>query len=312
MEKPENRQPVQLPPEYYIQMQQAMQEDEVDLFELWQILWDKRKIIIILSLAVGITAAGISLLMPNYYKAEVVMAPTSEKKSSSSLSASLGGLGGLASMAGISIGGGENIEQNLAILNSREFLWGFIKEKQLLPLLFEDEWDNEKKTWIKSEIEDQPSLWDGYRLFTKSILSISTDKKSDIVTLSIEWTDPVLAAEWANHLIERLNIYLRNQAIQRTQQNLTYLNSELKKIEVADMRQTLFELISNEQKTAMLANTQSEFAFRVIDKAVEPDKKSKPKRALISVLATLMGGFLAVLIVFIKRAIKKRNEEENG
>ncbi len=293
-----------------MQMQQAMQEDEIDLFELWQILWNRRKFIIALSLAIGITAAGISLLMPNYYKADVVMAPTSEKKPKG-LSSLIGGLGGLASMTGISIGGNQNIEQNIAVLKSREFLWGFIKDKQLLPILFAKAWDAEKNAWKENDIEKQPSLWSGYSLFNNRVLNISTDTQSEIVTLSIEWKDPALAAEWANELVNRLNFYLRDQAIQRTEQNLTYLNNELKNIEVAEMRQTLFELISNEQKTAMLANTQSEFAFKVLDKAVEPDKKSRPKRALIAILATFIGGFLSVVIVFIQHAIKKRKEKDN-
>ena len=39
-----------------------------------------------------------------------------------------------------------------------------------------------------------------------------------------------------------------------------------------------------------------------MDKALEPEKKSKPKRALIVILTALVAGFLAVIWVFIKES----------
>jgi len=60
----------------------------------------------------------------------------------------------------------------------------------------------------------------------------------------------------------------------------------------------------------MLANTQKEFAFEVIDKAVAPDRKAKPKRSLIVILSTLVAGFLVVIYDFIREGINRREEEE--
>lgn len=289
------------------------QEDEIDLLEYWLIIWGKRKFILSLSLVAAILAAGISLQMPNIYRAEVLLAPVAEEGSKSGgLSSALGGLGGLASMAGISLGGGGSVEENLAVLKSREFLWRFIKDEKLMPILFADKWDAEAKSWIDSDPEAQPTLWDAYRLFTKGgLLSVSKDKGSGLVTVGIEWKDADLAAQWGNKLVNRLNEFLRQQAIGRSQGNLRYLNKELSHTQVADMRQALFELISQEQKKSMLANTQKEFAFQVIDKAVAPDKKAKPKRSLIVVLATFVAGFLAVIFVFIREGINRREEEQN-
>lgn len=79
---------------------------------------------------------------------------------------------------------------------------------------------------------------------------------------------------------------------------------------VEEMRKTLFDLIASEQKNAMLANTQKEFAFKVLDPAVEPDEKAKPKRALIVILAAFVAGFMAIFYAFIKEGIAKRREEE--
>ncbi|RMH50709.1 MAG: hypothetical protein D6682_06325, partial [Zetaproteobacteria bacterium] len=228
------------------------------------------------------------------------------------LSSMLGGLGGLASMAGISLPGGGSAEQNLAVLKSRAFLWRFIQDNKLMPILFADRLDASGKHWKESDPEKQPTLWDGYRLFTKSIMEAEADKKSGLVTVSVEWTDPALAARWANDLVARLNTFLRDQAIARSRANLKYLRRELERTSVADMRKTLFELIASEQKKAMLANTQKQFAFRILDPATPPDKKSKPKRALIVLLSALVAGFLSVIFVFIREGIERRRAEEQA
>jgi len=125
----------------------------------------------------------------------------------------------------------------------------------------------------------------------------------------VEWADADLAAQWSNELVLRLNQYLRQKAIAKSHSTLHYLNEELAKTQVEDQRRALFELISQEQKKAMLANTQKQFAFQIIDKAVAPDKKSKPKRALIVILTAFVAGFLAVIAVFIREGLSKREEQ---
>ncbi len=308
----EPSQPYPMDPRLLAAMYGMQEEDEIDLLEYWRVIWGKRKLIIGVVFAVALLAAGISLTMPNIYRAEVVLAPVSDEGSKSGgISSALGGLGGLASMAGISLGGGGSVEENLAVLKSREFLWQFIKDQKLMPVLFADDWDADKKGWKEDDPAKQPGLWDAYRLFTKGgLLSVSKDKDSGLVTVSIEWKDAALAADWANMLVNRLNEFLRQQAISRSNGNLHYLNKELSRTHVADMRQALFELISQQQKKAMLANTQKEFAFQVIDKAVAPDRKAKPKRSLIVILSAFVAGFLAVIYVFIREGIMRREEEE--
>ena len=152
---------------------------------------------------------------------------------------------------------------------------------------------------------------DVYRLFTKGeVLNVDTDKKTNLITVTVDWKDPALAADWANSLVARLNQYLAQQAVERSESNLKYLNEQLMSTQIEEMRKTLFDLIANEQKNVMLANTQKDFAFRVLDPAVEPDKKIKPKRSLIVIIASFVAGFLAILYAFIKQGIAKRREQE--
>ena len=288
----------------------AMQEEEIDLWEYWQVIWRRRRMILSASLGAALLAVAVSLLMPNIYRAEMVLAPASSEKDQGRLSSALGGLGGLASLAGTSLASSGSAEEHLAVLQSREFIWRFVKDKKLMPVLYADDWDAEHKRWLDSDPEKQPGLWDAYRLFSEGIMRVSTDKETILVTLSIDWEDAELAAEWANDMLRRLNDYQRRQAVARAEANLKYLRRELEDTQVEEMRQTLFELISQEQKKAMLANTQQEFAFRVLDAAAAPDKKAKPKRALIVVLATLVAGFIAVFVAFILEGIARRRQQQ--
>ncbi|MFC1545944.1 Wzz/FepE/Etk N-terminal domain-containing protein [Pseudomonadota bacterium] len=286
-------------------------EDEIDLLAYWRLIWGERKLILSIAFAAALLAVVYSLTLPNIYRAEVLLAPVKAEESRSGLASALGGLGGLASMAGISIGGGGSVEENLAVLKSREFLWKFIKDQKLMPVLFEDDWDAELGKWEESDPEDQPSLWDASREFD-AVMSVSRDKKSDLITVGVEWRDPALAAAWANALVMRVNEHLRQQAIARSNSSLKYLREELMRTQIEEMRQALFELITKEQGKAMLANTRKEFAFQVLDRAVEPDRKAKPKRSLIVVLAAFIAGFLAVVFVLIREGVENRKEAEEG
>lgn len=284
---------------------QVPQEDEVSLMDYWRVVWPRRWMIVGITFCAALLAIIYSLSLPNIYRGEVLLAPVGDKDAKGGLSSALGSLGGLASMAGISLPGGGNIEETLAVLKSREFLLKFVEDKKLMPILFAEDWDPIKKTWLETDPEKQPADWSAYRLLTNGVLNISQDKKTSLVTLGIEWIDAELAASWANELVERLNEYLRRQAIARSESNLKYLNEALTSTRVEEMRQTLFTLIADEQQKAMLANTQEQFAFRVLDQAKVPDIKSRPNRVKIVMSVALLGSFFSVCLIFFLSWVRK-------
>ena len=69
---------------------------------------------------------------------------------------------------------------------------------------------------------------------------------------------------------------------------------------LADMQTIFYQLIEEQTKTIMLAEVSSEYVLKTIDPANSPDEKAKPKRALIVVLGTMLGGILSVLIVLVR------------
>ena len=197
-------------------------EDGIDLFELIRILLHSWKTIIgITTICIGL-AVAYALNAPEVFKAETLLAPASEEKSSAS--SALSQFGGLAAMAGISIPSDFNVEQVVATLQSRKFLRQYINSKKLLPVLFEEVWDAENQSWLVQTQEDKPTAQKAVETFN-SILSVNEDKKSGFINLSISWKDPAVAAEWANDLVKQLNEQLREKAISDSQKRVGYLRT---------------------------------------------------------------------------------------
>ncbi|MBI5138148.1 MAG: hypothetical protein HZA24_12560 [Nitrospirae bacterium] len=296
------------PPRANAELPEAGYGEEIDLFEYWSVLWRRRWMVTGVALLCAVLAGGGSFLMPNVYRAEALLAPVAQEGAAMP-GGLLGGLGGLGALAGVLPAGGGGVEENLAVLQSRDFIWAFVREKDLLPVLFADDWDAARGAWRKADPDGQPDLWDAYRLFAKEgLLTVSADRKSGLVTVAVEWTDPELAAQWANDLVARLNAYLRQRQVVRSEQNLSYLEDELRSTQVDEMRKALFELIGTEQKKAMLARTQKEFAFQVLDQAASPDIKARPRRGLMVVLAGMVGGVAGVFWAFLAQGIRHRRE----
>ena len=129
---------------------------------------------------------------------------------------------------------------------------------------------------------------------------MSIDTKTNLVTLSIEWSNPVLAAKWANKLVERVNQARRKEAIEEADKSIKYLEQQIGNTGVVEVQQSIYKLIEAQTKTKMIASTREEYAFKVIDRAVPPEKKVSPRRLLMVVLGALIGFLVGAMIVLVR------------
>ena len=134
-------------------------------------------------------------------------------------------------------------------------------------------------------VEAQKSNLSKHGILLQGRLSVDEDKNLVLSTLSISWKDPAVAAQWANDLVKQLNEQLRQKAIADSKKRVGYLEQELAKTTLQDMRAVLYNLLESEKQKAMLANVNEDFALEVIDPAVAPETREKPKRKLIVALA---------------------------
>jgi uncharacterized protein involved in exopolysaccharide biosynthesis len=277
-------------------------EDEIDLLELIRTLLQSWKTIVGITILCSGLAVAYALYAPEVFKAETLLAPAQEEKSGAS--SALGQFGGLAAMAGISIPSDSNIEQVVATLNSRKFLRTYINQNKLIPVLFDEIWDADNQAWMVPSTEGEPTEQRAIESF-KGCLSVHEDKKSGLITLSISWKDPEVAAKWSNDLVKQLNDQLREQAIADSKKRVGYLEQELAKTTLQDMRAVLYNLLESEKQKAMLANVNEDFALEVIDPAVAPETREKPKRKLIVALGGVCGGFIGIFAVFFAQFMQK-------
>jgi uncharacterized protein involved in exopolysaccharide biosynthesis len=298
-------------------------DDEIDLRELFEVLWSGKWWIGGFTAIASIIAVVVALSLPNIYHSEALLAPAS------SSSGGLGDLakqyGGLASLAGISLPGGGNDDKTalgLEVMKSRRFIAEFIEHHDLLvPLMASSGWDqptgeliidnkiyeSAAKKWIRDVPPPKrpvPSPQEAYEKFA-TLLTVSEDKNSGFISLSIKHYSPVVAQQWVVWLIEDINNSLRDQDVTEAERSIAYLKQQVEATLLTDLQSMFFELIQSQTETIMLAKVRQEYVFKTIDPAVVPEKKSEPRRALICVLGALLGGILAVLWVFATHYAKK-------
>jgi uncharacterized protein involved in exopolysaccharide biosynthesis len=311
----------------YHQQQHLPEDDEIDLAELWHAIWSGKLLIIAISGLFAISSIIYAINQPNIYKATTLLAPASEQ---GGLSKMAGQFGGLASLAGINLGGGGTDKTGLAleVLKSRVFLEKFINKHQLLvPLMAAENWNAKTntlifnddvynattKTWV-GEVDApkqlEPSSWQAYKVF-QSILSVTTDKETGMITFTIEHYSPEIATQWLLWLVSDINAAMRDQDKAEAQRSIDYLSTKLQETQLADMQTVFYQLIEQQTKTIMLAEVSLEYVLKTIDPANAPEENAKPKRALIVVLGTMLGGILSVLIVLVRYFSNKDNKGNN-
>lgn len=277
-------------------------EDEIDLLELIRILLKAWKFILGLTIIFIVLSIAYVLNTPDIYKAEILLASAQDEKSGAS--PTFGQFGGLVAMAGISIPSSSDVERVLATLKTREFLKKFISQKNLLPILFDDIWDEDLASWKLDNDENQPTIRDGIALL-QSAIEIIKDDRSGLITMSFFWSNPEIAAELTNDLVKQINVQLREKAISDSKKRVGYLEQELAKTTLQDMKEVLYSLLETEKKKSMLANVNEDFALEVIDPAVVPKYRDKPDRKLIVGLGGVSGGLIGVFgVLFINFIIK--------
>lgn len=285
-------------------------EGEVDLWQIAGRLWAGRLWIVLTTLLCGAIFAVVAFSMQPVYRAATMLVPAQHENSGlGGLGAALGQLGGLAAMAGVNVGGsGPQVEEALAVLKSREFTERFIQDKNLLPILFPKRWDAQRQQW--RDPKKVPTLADGSRYFMKKLRFVAQDKKTSLVTLSIEWTDPAVAAQWTNELVSRLNSEMRARAIKSSDASMQYLQKELATTIALDTRQAINRLVENTINQRMFANVTEEYSFRIVDRALPPDRKDKvrPNKAILLGSGLILGLIVGAAIVLIRAAWRNRLE----
>jgi uncharacterized protein involved in exopolysaccharide biosynthesis len=311
-----------------------MEEDEISLLEYWQVIWKHRKTILRLAIAIPVITAVVSLFMTNIYQSRAIIAPITTKE---------GGAGGFSALLaqqfgglpGVLTPGAASASEIVNLLNSNVLREKIITRHNLLPILFPDEWDAEKGRWkseggwgisldprawmsalarmisppppgIAKKVPGVPDVWDGLRKLD-DLVSVKNNIKDNSITVTAEFPDPEMSAKLVDFFLTSLTDHMSAEARRVADVNRKYLEAQLATTADPFIRQKIYNLIAQQIETSMMAEVKENFAFKVIDPPKAPDRKVKPKRAVMVIVSFVLALFLGVFAAFGLDYLEKQN-----
>lgn len=308
--------------------QTAQPEDEINLMDLLLVIARHNRFIIKLTLSVAVLAVIYALLQPNIYTARTVIMPP--QQGSSSAGALLGQLGGLAGMAGGAMGVKNPSDLYMGMLKSSSVQDALIKRFKLMELY-------EAKT-----MEPMRGALAGSTVITAGKDGFITVEYSDkdpklaaaVANAYVEELDSLVRSQAAREAQGRKQFYEKQLGEVRAglgraelemkvfqEQNRVFSlgggagvslgaaggipKAELEYVRIArDVKynELLLAAMAQQVTSATIDAAKDLPTVQVLDKASVPEKKSKPKRAMIVLLATILSLFIGIIWAFIREA----------
>jgi len=298
-------------------MVKESQESPFDLIELWLVLWRRKWVVIGVSLLLTVSIVLYSLTLPNIYKSSALLSPQKSQESGS-LASLAGQFGGLASMAGINLGGAsDDTALHIETIKSKDFIYRFIEKYNVkVPLMAAKSWDKStgkliideslysvsNKEWVKEVKKGEspePSMFDTYVAFLKN-LEVEQNKSTGFVTLAFKHIDPNISKLWVEYLIQDINALMRQQEIAERNRSILFLEKQLKKTNVAEMKNVFYSLIEEQTKMMLLAEVQADYVFKMIESPIIEERKVSPNRAVIAIVSAVFSGlFMCLITLFV-------------
>lgn len=305
-----------------------IQEDEIDLRELARTIGKHKFKLLIFVIIVTTLSALWSLSKPNIYKSQAVLVPQEASKS-----ASLGGLGALAGMAGLDLGGSEMSPDGAYQLYLDDYQWSreFLLKTKLFAKINSPKADDDyhfalgirgiynamhsdPKVTLQNATpqEREKMLFETYQTF-KTKLSIAADKKTSVITIAYSDPDGELARVVVQEFLSHASTTLRTNELSDMNKKIDYYANELRLSEDLALKTQLSQLMSALIQKRVLAQSSDLYNVKMMvapSIAYERDKEG-PKRGLIVVVSMVTSLILGIFGIFLLEFIRKPKEDEN-
>ena len=301
-------------------MSDELQDDEIDLRELFAALWDGKLLIFIATCAVFLFSSAYLHRAERSYTVSVTLRPTEEQ---SSAGGNLGGLGGLASLAGVQLpsGGATEFITFQAMLKSQEVASRLFADENLIQRLFAGEWDESRKSFLQpittlgnvkrmlkplltGEGQSAYIAPNAARL-AKTLaedLSVSEDQTSGMLKLSMESAKPKLASDLMLALIRETDGFLKERFVISGSDALRFYQQKISKARSREHREALAKLIATEEQKLMLATREGPFVVEIMMGPDQSLRPTSPKSSLVLALGLVLGLFLGAAVVLLRKA----------
>ena len=300
-------------------------DDEIDLRELFSVLWRGKYFVIIFTI---ISLAAGSMYLRNTsskYSVSILLAPVQEEQSTPNF----GNLGGLASLAGISLpsGNASDFTKYEIMLKTQEISTLVFKEQNLIQALFWNEWDENQqifrapkqnritpiKNYVKKLLTGQPPKEytepNPAKLteFIDKKIRINLDKKTQYLNLSVETSNPELLTELLVSMINNTDELFKKKFIKQANDAVQFYQIKISKARSQEHREILATLIAKEERKLLLATREGPFVAEILTGPNTSLYPTSPKASLILALSILLGGFLSCGLLLIRSFLTKKS-----
>jgi len=260
---------------------------------VYRILLQGWHIVAITATLAAIASIALSLSLQFSFTATTTLYPAVRETSVST--------SGLQRLLGVAGPQSISTDEAITTLNSTKFLSAFITNHNYLPIIYARDWNPEAGTWK----EQAPTLMKAVRDFRRSMV-VTTLPLSLAITVSYTSYDPKVAADTINLMITHLNATMRSEAVERSEGIVAHYQKTLQTGDriPTDVRAHIVSLMSDEMKTLASAQSTESYAVRVTDPAYAPELRSAPQRTVITIIGTLLGFFVGLLILFTRHFVR--------
>jgi tyrosine-protein kinase Etk/Wzc len=275
---------------------QNVEDDTINLADYLRVIIKHRRMIFWICSITVITTAIISMLLSKYYAATATVVPPVDLLQKES--ALLGSIKN------------PMLRQAVDVTSIADMYVGILKSRSVADALIE-RFDLATVYGIKGSVA-------GIRQVLNSRTSIKVGDEG-IVSITVEDRDPCQAAALANAYVEELDRQNKRLFVGQAASKKVFLENRLKEIEQelsqidnllsrdAKIKEMLYELLTREFEIAKIEEAKSMPTIQVLDKAVVPEKKSKPERrkmVMLSAVIALLGG---IFTAFAREYVTKVN-----
>ena len=300
----------------------SVDDDEIDLRELFGELW-RGKFLIMTCVVAAIALAALYLhSAERKYTVRYVFEPVATESSGPNL----GGLGGLASLAGVSLpssSSGDFLAFKF-LLTSEEVAAQVLEDKPLTQNIFKCEWSQEASAF--RQLPDGP--YAPYKRAAKKLLtgqdardyippnaarlsdwlskafSSSEDRDTGFLTLSAETPDPELLVKVMAKVTEETDRLLKERYVAIAEQTMGFYQQQLTKARAREHREALAKLIAQEDQKLMLASKGTYFVAKPLTDPSVSLNPTSPKASLVLALSVVLGGFFGATFILIRKAFR--------
>lgn len=263
-----------------------MRQRQLTIATLFQVARARWRIVLAPLLICIVLALLAAVIMPTRYQTSATLILESDDDSGL-LAGAAGSLSGLASLAGVNLGGSNNKAATLTKLRSRDLSVRVLQKYNLIPYLYPRRWDAATGRWRPGA--KIPKLQEAYERWSSRFFDIKEDTLGGFFTLTINAPTARQSREWATEFLKEADADFRSSAIADAERNIQFLTDQMRSQQQVEMHNAAGVLMVRELKREMSAKGNAHYAFRVIDPPFEPFERHQPKIGLLLALGVLLG-----------------------